>query len=1418
MSLSRKVTKVFGGVEIVNFIDSNNQPISHVGTPIEPSDAANKYYVDASINSINNSIENITIIAGDGLTEIDNVFNVNNNLPNLSGVGTIQTGTWAADSISVNYGGTGTTSFSPNKFIIGNGVNPLQSYGNIEIHENYVIFDTKIKITNTENAQSTNGSLIVSGGINIAKDALIGGNITAYNATIQNLAVPGSINISTVNAYSSNFTNLTVGNFNSNNNILNNVLLTNVSGTSLVFINSTSSNSYVNNATINNIYIPSTLYCNVASTSNLIFTSATGKSFYISNFTASNTTILNSSISSSIISSSTAASIYITNCTNTNLYSQNGYFLNSNNTNFTCNNGFLINITASNIYANFLRSNNSVLNNTTIQNALISNCNVNNNTSTNLLTSNANILLSTINNLYCTNNTISNLNVDISTLNNIISNNISTNNLISNTQSSYLSNNINTISINNTLSSVYSNLVSSSSILSSNLNSTFITGASLNCINSNLTNSTINTLHTLNIYSNFISNSTTNSININASKSNFINTYITNASLLYCNISQSTIGTLSVNDTLSLKKSLNIGSNYNSRPFASSGALLTTNSINFIDNITLSRSSKWFSTYFSKSTLSALNPNIITGQAATVYIQGKPIAGTNQTIEYSTNLALGYVTNTTGGNLTGQIMFERNDGSWFSSIYVDSSNKFILNNASSDINSGIGLYVYNNVPITFATIPNVSNITPTDFIRFTSVTSTFYSTVDSTNLSSASVVFNGGISIQKTLNVQNNAIIPNITNNNLSSTNISASSLNLSLGITTANINFTGNLYQNGLLYISSQWTTTNGNLFYTSGNIGIYNTAPTCALDISGGVCATETISSGALATSRITSNYINCNNSISAATLMISSGITTSNINFTGNLYKNGILYISSQWTTTNGNLFYTSGNIGIYNTAPTCALDISGGVRLTETISSGALATTRITSNQINSTNATFGNINANIMNLQTGLTTSNINFTGNLYKNGILYVSSQWTTTNGNLFYTSGNIGIYTTAPTCALDVSGGANITGNLSVGTLLSNNISTSNLYAVNYSSTNLTVSNLILNNFTSSNLVVNNINFGTSNYFSGSVNGINNVITPINIGGLSFSNNEIVSFNANITIVINTMTNNLYENFSLQGIYTESGWTLCIGSFGDISGINFSITSSGQIQYTSTDIDGYISSTIRFTVNQTSMTGSYSSLVKPTEGNTYIYDSIQLTNTTDAVPNTSNGCAFMAGGLSIKKSIIADGNIYSGSGIIGPSFLLQNRYIDANNVGIDFNSSFTAANSIIFTEPGNPGIYGAVGGSNGFGTNIISNACNDSINWNYARLIIRGVSLNTGTTGSSVFIQPYILENKTLNMNTQNNFVVADNGSDCGYCTWISPWIPTNSINDIQSLGIKVLGITTGNTINTGSVRIGPTYLQFSC
>ena len=198
---------------------------------------------------------------------------------------------------------------------------------------------------------------------------------------------------------------------------------------------------------------------------------------------------------------------------------------------------------------------------------------------------------------------------------------------------------------------------------------------------------------------------------------------------------------------------------------------------------------------------------------------------------------------------------------------------------------------------------------------------------------------------------------------------------------------------------------------------------------------------------------------------------------------------------------------------------------------------------------------------------------------------------------------------------------------------------------------------------------------------------------------------------------------------------------------------------------------------------------------------------------------NGSSGSIFYTGGnvginttspnytLDVKGDVRVSGTIKSGSGTIGPSFLLQYRYTDVTSGSYN---GYTSSNTILFCEDGNPGTNFAIGNSSGFGN--VSDASNDGISWNYARFVMRGVTLNTGTTGNSVVLQPFLV-NGSGTLYTQGSFTVTDSGSNYGYTTWISPWMSTTSYNGMQALGIKALSI---NDVTGGNVRIGQTSLQF--
>ena len=59
--------------------------------------------------------------------------------------------------------------------------------------------------------------------------------------------------------------------------------------------------------------------------------------------------------------------------------------------------------------------------------------------------------------------------------------------------------------------------------------------------------------------------------------------------------------------------------------------------------------------------------------------------------------------------------------------------------------------------------------------------------------------------------------------------------------------------------------------------------------------------------------------------------------------------------------------------------------------------------------------------------------------------------------------------------------------------------------------------------------------------------------------------------------------TSDKFEIFELIGVQNNSGWYMSVNSTGDDSGIEFDITSSGQVQYTSPDVSGYVSLTFKF-------------------------------------------------------------------------------------------------------------------------------------------------------------------------------------------------------------------------------------------
>ncbi|NDE68107.1 hypothetical protein EB052_00710, partial [bacterium] len=80
---------------------------------------------------------------------------------------------------------------------------------------------------------------------------------------------------------------------------------------------------------------------------------------------------------------------------------------------------------------------------------------------------------------------------------------------------------------------------------------------------------------------------------------------------------------------------------------------------------------------------------------------------------------------------------------------------------------------------------------------------------------------------------------------------------------------------------------------------------------------------------------NYTHFSNGFSLTNF---EGASTGDINFTGNIYKNGSLYSGdSQWTSTSSDIYFSSGNVGIGTTTPSSALAVVGRSTFTDATSS-------------------------------------------------------------------------------------------------------------------------------------------------------------------------------------------------------------------------------------------------------------------------------------------------------------------------------------------------------------------------------------------------------------------------------------------------------------------------------------------------
>jgi len=98
-----------------------------------------------------------------------------------------------------------------------------------------------------------------------------------------------------------------------------------------------------------------------------------------------------------------------------------------------------------------------------------------------------------------------------------------------------------------------------------------------------------------------------------------------------------------------------------------------------------------------------------------------------------------------------------------------------------------------------------------------------------------------------------------------------------------------------------------------------------------------------------------------------------------------------------------------------------------------------------------------------------------------------------------------------------------------------------------------------------------------------------NNQVVAASITGFAFANGTVRSFKAHVSVEVDA-TADLFEVLEIIGIQKGSDWDISVESTGDDSGVTFSITSAGQLQYISDSYTGFVSGDIKFRAITTSI------------------------------------------------------------------------------------------------------------------------------------------------------------------------------------------------------------------------------------
>ena len=255
---------------------------------------------------------------------------------------------------------------------------------------------------------------------------------------------------------------------------------------------------------------------------------------------------------------------------------------------------------------------------------------------------------------------------------------------------------------------------------------------------------------------------------------------------------------------------------------------------------------------------------------------------------------------------------------------------------------------------------------------------------------------------------------------------------------------------------------------------------------------------------------------------------------------------------------------GKVGINTTSPAHQLHVEGGLYVGTT--SGVLLSSAdrpmITRGGDAFSSGNYAGAGRWGLFMESGATTLGIPAGGVLRRHAFVsYNADSTINTTLMTIHENGNVGIGTdsgSVPTHRLSVSGGsAYISGGITAGTTL--NVNTVNMTP--------NVSDI----------------FSQLSFTAG-----NNVTSGTSITGLSFNNDTVRAFDANIAVNVVCSDGNRHAIFNVKGVQrAANNWNINTTFVGDNNtGVTFSINTAGSLKYTSSNIPTYTSSSFSFKAN----------------------------------------------------------------------------------------------------------------------------------------------------------------------------------------------------------------------------------------